>query len=199
MSGGTHLTVPGTDFAPVHAGPAESSTITGRPRSGSQRSQRSQHSVNSQPSNDNANRGSSNDVDFSRQPTIRIQRQTSRQSIRNTPDRSGGDGYFNQTFASLTRRRSTSEPSRKDFATPDITTPRPARQSTYMPDILENVVTQPVEDQDAIQPAEGRESRRPSATPQLRHAGPNIAGQDDGNGDGEYDNQLVDFLDLVGK
>lgn len=192
-----HLQVPGTP-----------STLprdnTGRPRSGSNRSQLSQHSQHSQP-----NTVVSDNADFAYSPSIRIRRLSSQGQIAQAVALpSAGttvvtDGHH---VGVVGRNRSISAPQQMHSGGPP-TTPGLITHSSYMPDLTEEVTspTSGVANEEILPvPPTIQEEAPISSWRPLRRAKTNVAGKSpeqlqEEQRQNEYDSNLVDFLDIVGK
>lgn len=203
-----HLTVPSPNSSPQQS-PPQNATLTGRPRSGSQRSQRSQHSTETP---DTADRR-----DFDRRPSIRIRRAPSQQPL---PQPSNADNGLlpvpTEGYHVGGRSRSNSAPQQLGAAGGS------QRRSSYMPEVAEET-TSPTTgslqagiaslpaatDFNALADVEagngGQEQVNQASVSSwrpLRRARTNIGrtGESSQLQEGaEYDAELVDILDLVGK
>ena len=194
---GNHLEVPGPSFAAINTsnGERDGSEGGGRSRSNSAQSSTSQIGV------DLSNLGAGTDaVDYARQSSIRISHQPSRGSLRGnvvTPSRdeqsSSGGGYFG-----LRRNRANSLPSQPALST---TPGQPARQASYMPDIEETQVSpaQEAHGSKAEPAATGDDEQPETIRRRLRRARTNIHEKNTQTDSAEYEDQLVDFLDVVGR
>jgi hypothetical protein len=196
MAGSNHLEVPGSSFAPINTSAGD------RDGNGDRRSRsNSVQSSTSQGENVVSNLGGGTDaVDYARQSSIRIAHQPSRNSLRGsvTPGReqNSGGGYFG-----LRRNRANSVPSRPAVPTtpgdgPSTTT----RQGGHMPDIAETAQAHPDDSQNGSEGsvADGGEDQPEKSTRRLRRARTNINDKKARPKSAEYENQLVDFLDVVG-
>lgn len=204
MSGADqHLNVPGATPA-VGPSSAEASSSSGRARSGSgsapaiaQQTQQTQLAQNQIEA-----------VDYSRQPSIRIERQSSRPNLRTSEPSDGGyfSGFHNPLGG---RNRSNSEPVRRGAAGSQIVaTPGGGRHVGYMPEIVEGTSTSTVHQDDSIRPVNSDASGNGSGSgvamgadaPQLRHARTNIGiRRSNNNMGGEYEDSMIDFLDVMGE
>lgn len=194
-------------------------TGTGRARSNSVRSQRSQRSGVLTPLPENAALDATTERrDYDRRPSIRIRRLSSVQNA--VPGAYPAEASGPVEGTTVRRNRSVSEPHRG-------TAPRLSGRESYMPNLQEEITSPttgtPREEFPAFPeqvspvqqtPPPTRESppaRESSMWRPLRRARTNIGqekekekerereGQDDGVGHTEYEEDLVDLLDLVGK
>lgn len=203
-SGNSHLQVPDSSFASINTGRQTGDGTTGRPRSGSNRSNTSQSPRNSLAEASDL----VNPYDI-RTPSIRIAHQPSRGSLRDggfSPGQHSERGsYFSLGYlnpARIGRNRSNSEPVRAGepgaASTPGVAS---GRRQSYMPGI-EEVSPIPSEgnQQDAINPVSDVQDYAPRVpTPRLRHAQTNIhEHRNRRSRENEYESNLVDLLDVVG-
>lgn len=196
MAGSNHLEVPSSSFAPINTSAGD------RDSNGDRRSRsNSVQSSASQAENDVSTLGGGTDaVDYARQSSIRIAHQPSRNSLRGslTPGRehNSGGGYFG-----LRRNRANSVPTRPAVpTTPGDGPSRTTRQGDHMPDIAETPQVHPDDGQNGPQEpaAHAGEDQPETTTKRLRRARTNINDKKARPKSAEYENQLVDFLDVVG-
>lgn len=187
---------PGTTTPGAGLRSEEASSPSGRPRSGSgpasvaasHQTQLAQNQIEA--------------VDYSRQPTIRIQRQSSRPNL--GPSEPSDGGYFGGFHNPLGgRSRSNSEPTRRGAAgTQIVSTPGGGRHVGYMPEIVEGTSSSTAQQEDSIRPVDsnGNGVTDDVDASELRHARTNIGiRRSNNNLDGEYDHSMIDFLDVMGK
>ena len=206
MQNDQHLTVPPSNSPPPQQSPPQNATFTGRPRSDSQRSQRSQHSTET-PETDRR--------DFDRRPSIRIRRAPSNYQ----PPSDNG------LLPTVTEGQHVGGRSRSNSAPQQLGTAGGGsqRRASYMPEVAEEITSPttgnlqdginslPAADLNAMADVEtgnqapGRLNQASvSSWRPLRRARTNIGRAEtqqekDEREGAEYDAELIDILDLVGK